>query len=286
MTTSMMSLSSSEEALKELEEGIQTIMTEEGFQQWLEVLSRFSSYSFNNITMIARQRPDATRVAGYRAWQQKFNRQVNKGAQSIAIFAPMIYSKEDSEGNKQSEIKGFKIVRVFDYADTQGDPLPEAPAEVFLHGASSVSASLLPLLKGVLAAHDLRYERKKLAPVRGVFNPLMKTIATDEDLELDMEVKVLTHEIVHYLAGHGSRLAEYKINREEIESVTESVAFVTLHHFGLDTGDASFNYVAHWAKDIEVVKRNLRLIQKVSQTVIEEVESQIRSRYTVEAVAA
>ena len=274
-------MSAPSDALKRLEQGIESITSDEGFQQWLRTLSSFPSYSWRNVVMIYDQRPDAKAVAGYRAWQTKFSRSVKKGAKSIHIFAPMMVTEEDEYGNKERKLKGFKLVPVFDIADTEGEPLPEGPEEIFLKGSSEPAQRLLPLLKGLLVRHNLYYDRKDIAPTRGSFAPMKRLIVTDENLELDMETKVLTHELVHYLAGHGEKMSEYQMNRDELEAVTEGVTFVVLDRFGMDTSDASFSYVAHWAKSPELIHRNLELIQKLSNYVVSQIESEICDVYTV-----
>ena len=101
----------------------QTLRTSEGWQQWIDFASRFTTYSLRNQLLILMQRPDATRVAGYRAWQA-LGRQVDKGERGIAIFAPRIRLVDDEDGDTFRVVSGFHIVRVFDVRQTTGEPLP------------------------------------------------------------------------------------------------------------------------------------------------------------------
>ena len=98
----------------------------ERLQQYLKVMARFPSYSFNNQLLICLQLPEATRVQGFRGWK-KLGRVVNKGEKGIGIIAPMVYRMDDeaSRDSDDTTIRGFKVVHVFDVSQTEGEPLPE-----------------------------------------------------------------------------------------------------------------------------------------------------------------
>ena len=117
--------------LQQLEAGVQAIQTSEDFQRYLRTAAIFHAYSPNNVLLILSQRPEATRVAGYRAWQA-LGRQVKKGEKAISIFAPRPYrvTTADEAGEEQTrEGLTFRSVPVFDISQTEGDLLPtmEAP---------------------------------------------------------------------------------------------------------------------------------------------------------------
>ena len=143
--------SAMDETLKKLEEGVKTLFTSEGYQKYLKTMAKFSSYSFNNTVLIASQRPDATLVAGYRAWQTKFGRQVKRGEKGIKIITPMKVTetkevtlvdplthkiKRDADGRPMKELRDvtiprFRVTTVFDISQTEGKELPsEAMAEL------------------------------------------------------------------------------------------------------------------------------------------------------------
>ena len=113
------------ELIDQLTEGIANLTSSEQWQDYLNFQSRFHRYSFGNVLLIALQRPDATRVAGFNAWK-KSNRFVRKGEKAIWILAPMVYKNPDAEeGEGDRVIRGFKFVPVFDVAQTDGEELPD-----------------------------------------------------------------------------------------------------------------------------------------------------------------
>ena len=131
------------QAFEMIEQGVKDVYSSDSFKQYLSCLSKFHSYSLNNTLLILAQKPDASLVAGYRAWQTNFNRHVDKGEKGLMILAPVTYkedrlvNKVDEHGNveldessspiqeqKQVNITRFKTTTVFDISQTSGDPLP------------------------------------------------------------------------------------------------------------------------------------------------------------------
>jgi hypothetical protein len=128
-----------------LEQGIKDLFESERFKEYLRTMSKFYNYSFNNTLLIAMQKPDATLIAGYTAWQKNFQRQVSKGERGIKILAPAPYKAKveqdkldpttqkpvlDHDGNPQKETvevvrPAFKVVSVFDVSQTSGKELPD-----------------------------------------------------------------------------------------------------------------------------------------------------------------
>jgi hypothetical protein len=132
------------EARERLEQAVTALARSDGWRAWIRTRATFRRYSLHNTILIAMQRPEATRVAGYRAWQ-RLGRQVRKGEKGIAILAPMVRKEKDEDGNDTGEVRTFfRAVWVFDVAQTAGDPLPELPREP-ITGASH--AGLLPRLE-------------------------------------------------------------------------------------------------------------------------------------------
>ena len=118
------------ELIDQLTEGIANLTSSTQWQDYLNFQSRFHRYSFGNVLLIALQRPDATRVAGFNAWK-KSNRFVRKGEKAIWILAPMVYKNPDAEeGEVDRVIRGFKFVPVFDVAQTDGEELPTVCARI------------------------------------------------------------------------------------------------------------------------------------------------------------
>src|SRR4051794_5880078 len=114
-----------EEQARQLEEAVRAVLSEDGFHKWSEVRRSFRDYSWANQFMIATQKPDATRVAGYKSWQ-KLGRQVRKGEHAIRIWAPRFAKVETEDGNER-RLTGFALVPVFDLGQTEGDELPAFP---------------------------------------------------------------------------------------------------------------------------------------------------------------
>jgi antirestriction protein ArdC len=263
----MINTPKAQEALKQLEEGVSEIQNSEQFQAYLQFASRFHEYSWGNIVLIMSQRPDATRVAGFKAWK-KLGRHVRKGETGIRILAPMTTTWEDDEGNQRSKIIGFKLVSVFDISQTEGKPIPKAPVYELLESASDQGQVLRPILLNLMREQNITYGRGELANgVQGFWKPGKRQIVTDERLALDMEVKVITHELAH--AFTEENLGGYQEFRPEHETVAEGAAFVTLANFGIDTGSASFTYIATWAQDPKVLSKHLQAIQSVSNRLIQ-----------------
>lgn len=250
-------------AMQMLEDGISQILDSDSFKNYLTVMSRFHNYSFNNIFLIKAQRSDATRVAGYKKWQS-LKRQVKKGEKGIVIFVPIRRTVEDEDGNQITIVKNFGTAVVFDISQTEGEDLPTVDLPVAdLTTNSEAGIALADKLTTFLAQEQVSFAIENTKPAHGYYAPGKKHIAIDEDLTGDQFVKTLTHEVVHYVADHRGLTS-----REDGETVAEGAAFVVLNHFGIDSSDYTFGYVAGWAQDKEVLTRNLTAIQKSAQTVI------------------
>ena len=263
--------------LAQLETGIDGILDDAGFARYLQVMARFHDYSPTNVALILLQRPDATKVAGYRAWQG-LGRQVKKGEHGIAIFVPYrrrIAVPVEPEGRDETEqpsptrtvfgpVTGFGVGTVFDVGQTEGEPLPSPPSVQELAGESELGRAIDLQLSRWLLDEGLTLTKIDTGPAHGWYRPGTNTIAVSERSGGDQQTKTLVHEAAHYVAAHRG-----KVDRRDAETVAESSAFVVLTHFGLDPSGYSFPYVAGWAEDRQVLKRNLGEIQRVSQTLID-----------------
>lgn len=252
-------------ALSTLEAGIDRILTSDGFADFLRLQSKFHTYSANNTLLIMVQRPEASRVAGYRKWQE-LNRQVKKGEKAIKIFVPHTYRDRDDlddQGRPREKISGFGIGNVFDLSQTDGEPLPEPPGAKQLEGESRQGERLYSAMAGLMAIEGVTIKRLP-GKANGYYKPASKEIAVNFRLQGDQAAKTLTHEAAHHVAGHRGYMP-----LEDAETVAEGSAFVVLNHFGIDSSEYTFPYVAGWAADRKVLQRNLAAIQKTSHFLIE-----------------
>lgn len=224
--------------------------------------------------LIVSQRPDATRVAGFKTWL-KLGRHVKKGSKDITIFVPMAkkYTVENEAGDEETRSKlFFGTGSVFDVSDTDGDPLPEV---IYTKIEGDSHADLWDVVASVVAAKGITVtlaEEHAHRSAHGYFNPLKNLIWISPELSPNAKVGTLIHELAH-ASDETLKLETYSDHRGEAETLAEGVAFVVASHFGLDTGASSFVYVAKWAEKPEVLKAKLTAIQKVAARIIDEIEA-------------
>ena len=292
------------EQLKEItdriEAGIRDIFESgdmEKYRNYLRTMSRFHNYSLNNQALIHLQRPDATFVAGYNRWRDKFSRHVLRGEKGITIIAPTPYKKKieqekldpdtnlpilDADGKviteeKEIEIPMFRPVKVFDYAQTDGKPLPERVASPVANLTGSVD-NYEAFMEALRRSSPVPVEFKPLsADMDGYFSPKSQSITLREGMSEVQTVSAAVHEIAHAkLHNYGLQQTEahkHKIrNTEEVEA--ESISFMVCAYFGIETGANSFGYVATWSKNAELpeFRASLDTISKTANGIITDVE--------------
>ena len=292
------------EQLKEItdriEAGIRDIFESgdmDKYRNYLRTMSRFHNYSLNNQALIHLQRPDATLVAGYNRWRDKFSRHVLRGEKGITIIAPTPYKKKieqekldpdtklpilDADGKviteeKEIEIPMFRPVKVFDYAQTDGKPLPERVASPVANLTGSVE-NYEAFMEALRRSSPVPVEFKPLsADMDGYFSPKSQSITLREGMSEVQTVSAAVHEIAHAkLHNYGlQQAAERKAksrNTEEVEA--ESISFMVCAYFGIETGANSFGYVATWSKNAELpeFRASLDTISKTANGIITDVE--------------
>jgi hypothetical protein len=266
------------EAFARLEAGVESVTTDEGFRAWLRAASRFHQYSFGNQLMIAFQRPEATRVAGFRAWQE-LGRHVVKGAKGIQILVPHVRKVKDDDvdvvGTEPRAAVSFGVGYVFDVSDTDGEPLP---ALDYRHTEGDTAGELWERVEAVAQAHGWRITSdERTIAATGYYDPRTGEIWHQPSLSLDGRASTVLHEMAHALdyAAHRDRAEsfDYRAHRGERETVAEAVAYVAADHFGLDTGTETFAYVAAWAQDKTALKARMGEIQTLADLLITELES-------------
>jgi antirestriction protein ArdC len=265
------------ELLDQLSKEVETLRTSEGWKRWLAFASRFTSYSLNNQLLVLMQRPDATRVAGYKAWQA-LGRQVNKGERGISIFAPRTRLKEGEDGERHRVLSGFHVVRVFDVAQTSGAPLPELRMPDVSGSSEAVFSALIAAAGGEELDVKWQTELPTWEGPRGTFRRGERTITLiDFGQGRDSLTRTLLHELAHYCdpaAGYGRD----EDLRPVLEVTAESAAMIVgASVLGLDIQDASATYVATWTERLnglgtglmaELAEHALRVARRLEMIVV------------------
>lgn len=255
-----------------LQEAVAEIASGDDWKRMLQVVSKFHRYSFNNHLMIFMQRPDATVVAGFNRWKS-LGRFVKKGEKGIAIFAPCKYKTEivDESGEEQSlhQIRGFRIVHVFDISQTEGDELPDLDAvrPKLLDGdAPDGIWDALVRHAGSVGFEVTRLQRGR---ENGYCDFGAKLIAVRPDVSTAQAVKTLIHELGHALL-HAEGLI---LSKEVAEVEVESVAFIVCDALGLDSGRYSFPYVTRWAEgNADLVKETAQRVTECASGILKALE--------------
>ena len=253
-----------------LEQAVGAIHDSDTFRRYLDVQSRFPTYSPNNVVLILSQRPDATRVAGYATWRA-LDRQVRRGEKGIRIIVPM-RRKENEEDTPEESRLFFGSAVVFDVSQTDGAPLPEVPVPILEGEAGGTLMESLLAWAGQEGVR-VRLDRGELPrSAMGDYTPSEQSIRLAAAPMRQM-VKTLAHELGHHV--HLTRFGEESRVQEERETVAEAVAYVVCAAHGIDTGERSFSYIATWAEDGRALKAAMGTIQKVAAVIIEGINSAV-----------
>ena len=260
------------ELMAQLEAGVTAIQTSDDFKRYLSVAAKFHAYSHNNVLLIIAQRPEATRVAGYRTWQS-LGRQVNKGERAIYIFAPRPYRVEQANAQSEEESNlrvAFRAVPVFDISQTEGDDIPTIEAPLLTGGEGAHTYARLVTFAESLGLsvtnHDpLTCGDDTRSAYNGYYSPTNARIFVKHAAPAQM-VKTLIHELGHHLDPE-LELAP----RGERETVAEATAFIVAAQQGIDTASYSFPYIAFWAgKDdgAAAIKTVMARVQQIAHRII------------------
>ncbi len=234
--------------------------------QYLSAMGRFHNYSFGNIMLIARQKPDATNVAGLRTWNS-LGRFVKRGEKGILILAPMIGRKkadsaaEPTEDARQSQpqLYGFRAVYVFDINQTEGKDLPTL-TEV----QGDVSDYRERLVKFVESQSIMLNYSDKIAPAKGLSHGGRITLLSG--MQPAEEFSTLAHEIAHEMLHRGERRT--LTTKQVRETEAEAVAFVVCQSVGLQTGTASADYIQLWHGDTKLLQESLEVVQRTAAVIL------------------
>lgn len=263
---------------KKLEEGVKDIFNNGSYEQFLAVMAKFHNYSFNNCVLIAIQMPEATRVAGFKSWENNFKRHVKKGAKAIKILAPIPrkYQKEveDADGNKvvkEISYTAFRAVPVFDISQTEGEELPTICKR--LEGSVNGFADLIAALEK-LSPVPVEYNNIQ-GSANGFYSHADKKIVVDAGLSEQHKVKTLIHEITHAILHNKDTGIAKEADSRTKEVQAESVAYTVCNWLGFDTSDYSFGYVAAWSegKEAKELSESMDIIRMTAGEIIDSLDA-------------
>jgi hypothetical protein len=281
-----------------IEQGIKDLFESDKYRQYLRTMSRFHRYSVNNTLLIAMQRPDATRVAGFSKWRNQFGRHVRKGEKGIQIIAPTPFKKKidavkvdpdtkapvlDQNGNtvmEESEIKipMFRVVSVFDVSQTEGRPLPEIVSDLTgdVHQYDT-------FMEAMCRASPVPVSIEPIVPTTdGYFSLAEQAITIRAGMSEVQTVCAAVHEIAHAkLHNYGIANAEAEQTQEvpkkeqrtkEVEA--ESIAYAVCQYYGIETAENSFGYIAGWSKGKELseLRTSLETINQTASEFIDDID--------------
>ena len=270
----------------QLETGITELFNSEQYAAYLSTMSKFHRYSFGNILLILLQCPGASQVAGYGDWKKNFGRQVKRGERGITILAPCPYRRREEveetapDGSTATTIQlvqrvGFRTVTVFDVSQTEGKPLSELVQKLTGDVAdyermTEAICALSPYPINIEAFPGAAY---------GCCNFVEQRILVQPDMSQVQTIKTMIHEVSHAKLhapiedGDGETPPQRK-RRFVREMEAESVAYVVCQHFGIDTADYSFGYVAGWShgKNLSQLKASLELIRNTAAELIDGID--------------
>lgn len=284
--------------LKSLETGVENIFTGDKYAQYLQTMSKFHRYSFNNTLLIAMQRPDATLVTGYRNWQS-MGRQVKKGQKGITILAPAPIKRKreqeildqnhkpllDADGKPRTEevevvIPRFKPTTVFDISQTDGEPietlapeeLTEAVADYDLFMEAITAVSPVPIRFDEIAGE-----------AKGYYHSGDKEIVIQKGMSESQTIKTAIHETGHARLHDKDIMEKQGIEKDRLtkEVEAESVAYCVCSAFGVDTSEYSFPYIAGWSsnRDMKELKSSMDIIRKTAGEMIDELSDNLQELF-------
>ncbi len=292
------------EKLKEitdrLEQGITELFDSERYKEYLKVMSKFHNYSFRNTVLIAMQKPDASLLAGFSAWKNNFERNVMRGQKGIKIIAPSPYKiKQEMQKidphtqkpiigkdgkpvteEKEITIPAYKVVSVFDVSQTEGKELPDIAVDELTGDVDRYKDFFAALEK--TSPVPIAFENIE-GGSHGYYHLEDKRIAINEGMSELQTLKTAIHEIAHAklhdIDLNAPKDEQPRVDRRTREVEAESVAYTVCQHYGLDTSDYSFGYVAGWSsgRELSELKSSLETIRSAAAEIINSIDANLRS---------
>ena len=285
--------------LKSLETGVENIFTGDKYAQYLQTMSKFHRYSFNNTLLIAMQRPDATLVTGYRNWQT-MGRQVKKGEKGITILAPAPIKRKreqeildqnnkpllDGNGKPKTEevevvIPRFKPTTVFDISQTDGEPIETLAPEELTEAVADYELFMKAITE--ISPVPIRFDEIE-GEAKGYYHSVDKEIVIQKGMSDSQTIKTAIHETGHARLHDKDLMAEQGIEKDRLtkEVEAESVAYCVCSAFGVDTSEYSFPYIAGWSsgRDMKELKTSMDTIRKTAGEMIDELSEKLQELFT------
>ena len=275
-----------------LKDGVKDYFQSDTYKQYLTTMSKFHNYSPRNIQLILMQNPEASHVASFKKWKDEFERSVNKGEKSLRIFAPITLKRRDPKtneplldenGNEQT-FMSFKLVPVFDVSQTNGKELPKPIYE--LEGTYEDYGNLYKSAKEVSEANGVPLSfSKDTKGSNGFYSVTNNEIVIKQGMSEQQTLKTIFHEMAHSDLHNMEKLQETPLKRSTAELQAESVAFVVASHYGLDTSEYSFGYLATWTDDpngLSDLEGQIKIVQKEADSLISRIDKTLEKYKTKE----
>jgi antirestriction protein ArdC len=261
------------EITEQLEAGVAAVFESDAYKAYLKCMSKFHNYSLNNTLLIALQRPDASLCASYTSWQKDHGRQVRKGEKGIKIIAPCKYKVEleekDDDGNQKiAERTGFKVFTTFDISQTDGPELQTVGVNELVGEVGDYRKlfnALTEMCPVPIYTEDIKNGAK------GYYSDADRKIVVKSDMSQLQTIKTMIHEMAHEKLHSKENLdKDHPVDRRTKEVEAESIAYTICQHYGLDSSDYSFSYVAGWSsgKEIKELKASLERIRSAADEMI------------------
>ena len=273
-----------------LKDGIKDYFESDTYKEYLTAMSKFHRYSPRNIELILKQNPKATLVASYTKWLYDFGRKVNEGEEPLQILAPVPIKKRDpitnqpildKDGNVEI-IRKYKTVPVFDISQTSGRELPKPVYE--LKGTFKDYAVLYKSMKEVSEKNGVPIRFEDIGTGSGgYYSRQNNEIVIQTGMSEKQTLKTIIHEMAHSELHSIEKILDNPLSRSERELQAESVAFVVSNHYGIDTSEYTFGYLASWTEDKEGLKdleEQMNVIQEESDILIAKIDSVLEKNKT------
>ena len=270
-----------------LEAEVKKLMTSGAIEEYLDAMSRFNNYSFNNLMLIRYQMPTASRVCSASKWAE-LGGHIRAGTRALRILAPIVHKKTvivDDREDEQEVVVGYRAVNVFDESQIEGATIPEQRSlckdlEGDILGFKEVFGSLQAATTAQIGWMMVDEEPDGC---HGYYNPSKHIIRIRPDMSQAQTIKTCIHEIAHSLL-HSPEALKGEIKSRSVEEMeAECTAYVVCRHFGLDTSDYSLGYVATWGYNLlkkekgwELFHELLKTVLKVSKCIIDAIDPPVK----------